>query len=101
GAFSNRINLLTLIQRLEMRVASWQNDGSRRDLNPKPVADAADGFDLFRPVAQFLAQRFDVDVDRAFEHQSVVAHGGFHELMAAESASRLADEGPQQAKLGR
>ena len=67
----------------------------------EPITDAADGFDELAGVAELLPQALDVDVDRAFQHDRVLADGGVHQLEPSERAARLADQDFQQAKLGR
>src|SRR5262245_4152702 len=68
------------------------------------VADAADGLDQVSAAAglgQLPPQRFDVHVNRPFQHNRPLADGRVHELMTAERPAGLADERFEQAELGR
>ena len=72
-----------------------------RDLLAKPVIDAANRLDLLGAAPELLPQRFDVCVNRSFENEGVVPHRLFHQFVAAEGPSELADKGPQQEEFGR
>ena len=49
----------------------------------------------------FFLQALDMDVDRALQHDRVLADGGIHELVPGERPAGLPDQDLQQAKLGR
>src|SRR5262245_22694124 len=69
-------------------------------VGPEAVPDAADRFDHVGQGVELLAERADVDVDRALEGVGVLAPREIHQFVAGEGAARLARESPEDLELG-
>src|SRR3954447_25221222 len=72
----------------------------RRRLVAELIAETSDRFDLVRALAELLADRGDVDVDRAVEDVGVAAEGGVDDVVARQHAAGLARQQVKDAELG-
>src|SRR5262249_29909030 len=67
----------------------------------EPVAHAAHRLEPLALLAELLADRADVDVDVAVDHDRVLSDGARQQLVAREDASGVRHEEVEQADLGR
>ncbi len=63
------------------------------------IADAPNGLDQWSVAPQFFANRSDMHVDCAFQHNGIVAQSGIDQLGATEDASLITDEKFEQSEL--
>jgi hypothetical protein len=66
---------------------------------PESITNPSNGFNRIGIGTNFLAQRTDVDIDRAFEYQGVFAERRVDQFGAIECSAWLSDECIEQSKF--